>query len=558
MKKREEVREWFFEARFGIFIHFGLYALCGGNENDYKKGIISKEDYENMMNYFNPVGFNADEWVELIKKSGAKYLVITSKHGEGFCLWDTKTTYYKITNTPFKRDIIKELSESCHRKNLKFGIYFSCTDWHYDEKKAKVSYPEYVEAQITELINNYGEVSEFWFDGYDKRLGNPFTKRMVSLIHKVQPTAVVNDRGVKEIEKCYGDFFTPERYIPDEIGKNVFIECCDAMGQKSWGYNKNQIFWSTSELLQRLSKSSSLGGNYLLNIEPRPDGKIREECVERMLEIGEWLKVNGEGIYGSEGCILFPVDFFHSDVSDSPYSRIGYATKKGSTVYIHIHRFPKGDAVLVPYCEGEISKVEILGIKRDISYEKSEDGLILKNLPDSWSSNPMIIKVVFKKEPEIAVWKLNNEKRKVVKVLKGETVYLTPEKAERKSKSGVPLHRINYFSNGRISIGHLYCMDAEIIWNLDVEKEGFYKVYAEIGANELQKDATFLIEVGKQKLSGKTVFTGGYDIPVRMEIGEVKLLKGRQKCRLKILEMPHGYFGDVHNIVFQPKILERG
>jgi len=549
----EEKRKWFFEAKFGIFIHFGLYALHGGNENDYRKGIMKKEDYENMMFRFNPKKFNADEWVELIKKSGAKYLVITAKHGEGFCLWDTKTTDYKITNTPFKRDIIKELSESCHRKNLRFGIYFSCVDWHYDEKKDSASYRKYVETQISELINNFGQVDEFWFDGFDERLGIPFIKKIISLIHKTQPSAVVNDRGDGKIEKCYGDFFTPERYVPDEIGKkNIFVECCDAMGQKSWGYNKNQIFWSTSELLRRLSKVSSLGGNYLLNVEPKPDGKIREECVERMLEIGNWIKINGEAIWGSENCSLFPVD-----ISDDSYPKIGYATKKGNTIYIHIHRFPKGDTILVPYCKGEIKKIEILGIKRKVFYEKSKNGLIFKNFPESSNTNPIIMKIVFRNEPQIAIRKLNNEKRKIVKVLKKETVYLSPDKAERKSQNGVPLHRINYFPDGKTSIGHLYSKDAEVIWNLDVEEDDFYKVYAEIGANDLQKDATFLIEIGAEKLFGKTVFTGRYDTPIRIEIGEVKLLKGKQRCRLKILKMPNGYFGDVHNIILQPKIFER-
>jgi len=554
MKKIDDFtknQKWFLDAKFGIFIHFGLYTLLGGNENDYKKGIMKKEDYENMMYRFNPKKFNAEKWVKLIKESGAKYLVITTKHGEGFCLWDTKTTDYKITNTPFKRDIIKELSSACRSSKLYFGVYYSLVDRHYGEKGGILEYQSYVKNQLEELLTKYGEIDCVWFDGGDKRLTEKFMQKLISYIHKIQPRAVVNNRGVDfhEPGPKYGDYVTPERYIPDFVRiPHPFIECCDAMGQKSWGYCKNEKFWSGPELVKRLTMVASLGGNYLLNVEPTPEGEIRKECVERLKIIEDWLKLNKDAVYGTKECFLYPVD---NSLTYLP--KIGCATRKRNKIYIFLHQWPTGDSVLIPNLSGEVKTVRIIGMKKKMEFKNTPKGLSLSELP-SMPLNGLIsvIKISFVQSPNIKLNKIFSERRKVINVIPNETVYLRANMGERVSRNNVPRHCINKWSENLISIGCWWRFKTEVIWHLKVEKGGNYKIFVDQGANELQKDAIFEIEISSQKIKGKISFTGGYDKPARIEVGKIKIPSGYHKLKLRVLEMPNGYFADIYNIILQP------
>lgn len=553
MKKGDffsEKQNWFKSAKFGIFIHYGLYALHGGNENDYKK--MDKKEYEKMIYKFNPEKFSADEWIKLIKGAGAKYLVITAKHGEGFCLWDTKTTAYKITNTPFKRDIIKELSDVSHKNKIHFGIYYSLVDWHYgEENRNHINYQNYVFSQLEELLTKYGRIDVVWFDGRDERLTPKFMKNLISFIHKIQPYSVVNDRGIDfhYPGPIYGDFITPERFIPEHVKMpHPFIECCDSMGQKSWGYHKNEKFWSAPELVKRLTKVVSLGGNYLLNIQPNPEGEIRKECVERMEIIGKWIKVNKESIFATEECYLYPVD-----VSLSYLPKIGVCTKKGNNIYIHLHNWPCGDSILIPHLKGAFEKIEIIGVKKKIKGELTSKGLLINELPSLPPDQlPAVIKVSFRSQPEINLNSIFKERKKIIKIIPDETCYLKAEMAELVSKNNVPYHHLNKWSGNSCSIGFWWRYDAESIWHLEIKKEGEYMIYMEQGANELQKDAIFEIEVAGEKIKGKTCFTGCYTKPERIKIGKIKIPKGKHKLRLKVLEMPNGYFADVYNIILQP------
>lgn len=547
-------RNWFPQARFGLFVHFGLYALTGENENTCRN-TIPRSEYEKMMDRFNPVRFNANEWVDLAKASGVKYLVLTAKHGEGFCLWDSAYTRYKITNTPFRRDLLKELAAACRRRQMRLGLYFSSSDWHYQEpgegKKEALTYPGYVEVQLRELLTKYGPIACVWFDSSDPRLDDAFIIRMKHMIRKLQAGAVVNDRGLNSwwsAGKSGGDYVTPERFIPDAVdARHSFIEACDAMGRHSWGYCVKENFWSTPALIRRLSRMSSFGGNYLLNVEPAPDGVIRPECAERLRSMGHWLRVNGEAVFGTKECRLFPLD---PGLLHKP--RIGVATIRDRDVYLHLHRWIEGDTVLVPHLSGNIAGATLLGSAMALRGSSCPDGISITGLPDQ-PPNPSvsIVKIRFKAPPEIALKTIRAKRNRTIEIIPGETVHLSPEDARISAGNGVPLQHLNRFPNGRVSMGSLYRLDAELVWNITARKSEHYEVVAELGANDQQKDAVFTLGIAGHKLTGVTVFTGGWTKPKRLLLGRLDIPKGKHQFKFKIVEMPHHCFPDIYDIILR-------
>jgi alpha-L-fucosidase len=319
--------DWFNKAKFGLFIHWGLYAVpagAWGTETSHGEWImmqagIPSREYEKLAAQFNPVKFDAAEWVGLAKDAGMNYLVITAKHHDGFCMYDSKLTDYDIVDaTPFKRDPVKELSEASRKAGVKFCAYYSIVDWHhpdFPQRYAQIrrpwpdgfhgdprpdadikKYADYQKGQVRELLTKYGDVGILWFDG-----GGSFRNRdrkalldgqsLVDMIHELQPGTLINNRlGFG------GDYGTPEQSIPDGPQPGPFEVCMTLNGH--WGYNKNDSNWkSSNEILRNLVDIASKGGNYLLNVGPTAEGVIPPESVRILHEVGQWLKVNGESIY---------------------------------------------------------------------------------------------------------------------------------------------------------------------------------------------------------------------------------------------------------------------
>ncbi len=359
---------WWRDASFGMFIHWGAYAIPGGERNgEICKGgaewIMDKldytiEDYENQVSsQFNPVKFNADDWVSMAKNAGMKYIVLTSKHHDGFCLWDSKITDYDVMDfSPFKRDIVRELAEACKKQDIVFCFYHSIVDWHHPQAQAPLYpnynagqkdqtvvnpefpkyYENYLKPQVVELLSNYGDIGVVWFDGdwiadYTTEMGKDFYKT----IREVQPNTIVNNRvdkgrmGMEGMDKegdFAGDFGTPEQEIP-ATGIDSDWEACMTMNG-SWGYKPSDTNWKSSEMLiQHLVDIVSKGGNFLLNIGPDPQGLFPPESVERLAAMGEWTKVNGEAIYGAKA---------------SPFDRPewGRYTSKRGLLYAHVFDWP--------------------------------------------------------------------------------------------------------------------------------------------------------------------------------------------------------------------------
>lgn len=317
---RDKRMAWWRDATFGMFIHWGAYAVPAGQYqgkevaglgewimNDAK---IPIPEYEQFAKQFNPQKFNAKEWARIAKDAGVKYIVITSKHHDGFALWDSKVTNYDVVDYgPFKRDILKELSVACKEAGIKLCFYHSIMDWHQPDAKTNWDKycEEYLKPQLKELITNY-DPEVLWFDGeWIDEWTEPQGKDLYAYLKSLKPSLIINNRigkgrkgmnGMNAYADAAGDFGTPEQEILEGTSDYDW-ESCMTMND-TWGFKTNDHNWKTSELLiHNLIDIAAKGGNYLLNIGPKADGTIPQESVDRLADMGKWLKVNGEAIYAT-------------------------------------------------------------------------------------------------------------------------------------------------------------------------------------------------------------------------------------------------------------------
>ena len=404
----DERMEWWRDARFGMFIHWGVYAVPAGEykgevvegigEWIQKHGQIPKEDYEKFAKQFDPVKFDADAWVKIITDAGMKYLVITSKHHDGFAIWDSKVSEYDIVDfAPYGKDILKDLSRACKEQGIKFGLYHSIMDWHHtdaqaysylkddpnkreDNKKEFANYVEtYMKPQIKELIDNY-DPDILWFDG--EWIGE-FTHEqgleLYQYVRTLKPDILINNRvdkgrdgmqGMnKEEGKFAGDFGTPEQEIL-ENASTLDWESCMTMND-TWGFKKNDDNWkSPTVLVHNLIDVTAKGGNYLLNVGPTAEGLIPEASVERLEEIGFWLRTNGEAIYKTE---KFEKNYKQGE-------NIRFTKKKGeNTVYAITLIKPQSGLSLNNILPKENSKIYLLGQEEPLEWNYDENkGLQIK------------------------------------------------------------------------------------------------------------------------------------------------------------------------------------
>jgi alpha-L-fucosidase len=341
---------WWREAKFGMFIHWGIYAVPADSTDLHGKRRIAEwylsnkqmqvKDYEKFAAQFDPVHFDARTWVKAAKDAGMKYIVITSKHHDGFCMFDSKLTDYTIVKaTPFKRDPMKELAAECRRQGIKFCFYYSIMDWHHPDylprrpwdkrpvdRASLDRYIDYMKGQLRELLTQYGPLGILWFDGGWEHTAQELHSREVnSLIRSLQPDIIINDRN-----KLPEDYSTPEQNIPaNALPGGRLWETCMTIND-TWGYAKNDTNWKSSQdLIRKLIDIASKGGNFLLNVGPTAEGVFPQAINERLAAIGAWMKVNGESIYGT---------------TQSPFRKLpfdGRVTTKGKTLYLHVFAWPK-------------------------------------------------------------------------------------------------------------------------------------------------------------------------------------------------------------------------
>jgi alpha-L-fucosidase len=409
--------EWWREARFGLFIHWGLYAVPAGEwkgNTSHGEWIrttaqIPLGEYDQFVHSFNPVKFDAGAWVKMAKDAGMKYIVLTSKHHDGFCLFNSQYTDFDIMSTPFQRDILKELSEACKKEGIKMCWYHSIMDWHHpdyiprrdwetDRPTAGADfdrYVDYMKSQLKELLTNYGDIGVLWFDGeWESTWNEKYGKEIYDYVRSLQPSIIVNNRvgaareGMEGSTKeggFGGDFGTPEQQIPATGLPGVDWETCMTMNDH-WGYNKNNHNWkSTRSIIQMLADIASKGGNYLLNVGPTAEGLFPQESIDRLRETGEWMKINGEGIYGTQA---------------SPFNNLewGRCTQKridaGTRLYFHVFDKPGDNRLIIPGLYNTAGNVFLLADpdKKQLPISRSDDALIV-TLPEE-ANDPYDLVVV--------------------------------------------------------------------------------------------------------------------------------------------------------------------
>ena len=321
---------WWREAKFGMFIHWGLYSVVGHQEWVMESEGIPIPQYEILAKHFTPKPNAAREWARLAKRAGQKYMVMTTKHHEGFCMWDTKLTDYNSMQQGPRRDLVREFVEAARAEGLRVGLYYSLMDWHHPDgircetdPEARKRFVAYTHGLVRELLTNYGKIDILWYD-----VDKPLTaeqwraEEMNKMMFELQPEIIVNNRN-----GLAGDFSTPEHKIQAD---NRAWETCDTMNL-GWGYQKNDSEWKSSRrIVNDLTTCAQQGGNYLLNIGPMADGSVPEESVRVLDEVGAWLRTNGEAIYGTNG---------GASISFGNYDNF---TRKGNTLYIHCYFWPSG------------------------------------------------------------------------------------------------------------------------------------------------------------------------------------------------------------------------
>jgi alpha-L-fucosidase len=350
-----ERMKWFLEARFGMFVHWGLYAIPARGEWVRSHEQISVEDYQPFFNEFNPDDYDPREWARVAKDAGMKYAVLTSKHHDGFCLFDSKLTDYKATNTPARRDLVAEYVEAFRAEGLKVGFYYSLLDWHHpdypaygdahhpmrnneafkDRKHNFENYVDYLHGQVRELLTNYGRIDIMWFDfSYGNMSGETWRATdLVKMVRELQPHIIIDNRlggNIKsEHPEIYaGDFASPEQIIPpegvvNEKGEPIPWEACITLNNH-WGYCVNDLdYKSPKQAIRALVECVSKNGNLLLNVGPNARGQIPAESKEILREVGAWVRKNGASIYGCKA-------------ADLPKPEWGRYTQRGNKLYAHV------------------------------------------------------------------------------------------------------------------------------------------------------------------------------------------------------------------------------
>lgn len=386
--ERETRMEWWTDARFGMFIHWGLYALPARHEWVKNREEISDEDYQKYFDHFNPDLYDPVEWARAAKKAGMKYVVITSKHHEGFCLFDSQFTDYNATNTPYGKDLLKPFVEAFRDEGLKVGFYYSLIDWHHpefpvdrihpmrnnkefreQEKDRDITvYQEYLRNQVREILTMYGKIDclflDFSYPGEDGKGRNDWQSlELLKMIRQIQPDIIVNDRlDLLDVPGGW-DFRTPEQFKPREWikmdGKRVPWETCQTFSG-SWGYHRDEATWkSVDQLLELLIDTVSKGGNLLLNVGPTARGTFDQRAHDRLDGIGEWMKVNNRSIYG---CTQAPDEFTNPDNCLLTYNP---ETKR---LYVHVLDWPMGKLHLDGYM-GKVTYAQFLHDASEIKFQ---------------------------------------------------------------------------------------------------------------------------------------------------------------------------------------------
>ncbi|MDY9917755.1 MAG: alpha-L-fucosidase [Proteiniphilum sp.] len=428
-EQKAQRMEWWTNDRFGMFIHWGIYALPARHEWVKQRERIPDEAYQKYFDHFNPDLYNPREWAAKAKKAGMKYVVLTTKHHDGFCLWDTKYTDFKVTNTPYGKDLIKPFVDAFRAEGIKIGFYYSLIDWHHphftydrihpngptdaeERKKANENrnmdiYRQYMKDQLTELLTQFGRIDELFLDfSYPGENGKGHedwkSEELLALVRKLQPNILVNNRMDLDHTDWGWDFITPEQFMPQEWptvrGERVPWETCQTFSG-SWGYHRDEYTWkSTHQLVVMLIETVSKGGNLLLNVGPTARGVFDERANERLDGIGEWMRFHDRSIYG---CTQAPDEY------QTPQNCLMTYNPETHRLYIHVLEWPF-KSLHLPGFKDKIEYAQLLHDASEIKFhsrtqsgshtvETSKENDIILTLPvERPSTDVPVIELILK------------------------------------------------------------------------------------------------------------------------------------------------------------------
>jgi alpha-L-fucosidase len=372
---REARMKWWHEARFGMFIHWGLYSVLGRHEWAMENEGIPVAEYEQLARRFTPKPNAARDWARLAKAAGQKYMVMTTKHHEGFCLFDSKLTDYCAPKQGPGRDLVREYVDAARAEGMRVGFYYSLMDWHHPDgasgatdEGARRRFVDYIHGQIRELLTNYGKIDILWYDvAWPLDAAGWESEKMNAMVFQLQPQIIVNNRN-----KLPGDFATPEQKI--EATKGAWESCMTMNG--SWGYQKADDDWkSPRTIVRNLITCAHDTGNYLLNIGPKPDGSVPEESVKILTQVGNWMEANGKSVRDT-------------DVCQPRRSAFASFSRKGNTLYMHVHYWP-GSTVPLAGLMNRVQSARLVATGKPVKFEQDKFRVRFTGLPETAPDSPV-------------------------------------------------------------------------------------------------------------------------------------------------------------------------
>ena len=514
MKESENPMDWFKEAKFGLFIHWGPYSLIEGEWNGKQVKVGSNaewamkflkipiKEYREIARGMNPVKFDAREWVRLAKETGMKYLVITAKHHDGFAMYKSEVSPYNIVDwTPFKRDPLKELAQACAEEGIVFGVYYSHredwdhpggygnnweynNDWgfnYYNADKFDKYLNDFAKPQLRELLTNYGPVGMVWFDRglYTKEQGEDFMR----FVKQYQPKALVNSRVGHYNMENVGDFQEmPDKGIPAAAIDDYF-QTPQTLNH-TWGYSKADTAWKSPEtVIQQLIEVVSRGGSFLLNMGPKGNGEIPEETVSIFREVGKWVNRNGEGIYGT---------------TPNPFGELGwgYCTVKGNKLYLFVRDWPQNNVISLTGLQNTVKSARMLtNASVKVAFKKTENQTFI-TLPTKATDSPISVVVLETEgkptvDPQIVT--LNDKGVLEFDYLK----VITSGKALKRYNRKLGFNISKWTNTNDVAT-----------WHVQVDKPGFYKVNVDYAADKESEGKPYEICIGSGSIKPKVIYTG--------------------------------------------------
>jgi alpha-L-fucosidase len=515
--QRDARMGWFRDARFGLFIHWGVYSVPAGSwqgNTGYGEWFLEEtkmpvSQYEQFAKTFNPVKFDAKEWVRIAKDAGMKYIVITSKHHDGFGMFRSDLTDWCIKSTPFDRDPLKELADACKDAGITMCFYHSIMDWHHPDWGVRRKWNDkasgepdmdrftaYLKGQLKELLTRYGPIGILWFDGqWEDAWTTERGHELYGYVRGLQPQIIVNNRvGKGDV----GDYGTPEQTIPARgFGPGVDWESCMTMNNH-WGFNAADQNWkSTQTIIRNLVDCASKGGNYLLNVGPTSEGLIPSPSIERLAEVGTWMKANGASVYGTTA---------------SPFAKLawGRCTQKPGKLYLHVFDWPKDGRLVVPLTS-KVNKAYVLARQGDVLttvVESPESGVVVRVPSEAPDARDTVVVLEIEGTPTVI------ETGALTQAADGSFTLPAAEAVTHGETIKVE------GETGRENLGFWIDPGDWVGWPIAVTKPGTFKVTAEVAAIGSTR---FELGVGDHKLTGTAPDTGQYTAYRTVELGTIEL-----------------------------------